>query len=77
MDIGSPTFAKRLGALDGIVSSPVDRIGKPVPGCGAAVGTPLAKRTLAAILKTFNPIELQRHLITVSYENKVSCISNQ
>jgi len=67
MDIGSPTFAKRLGILDGIVSSPADRIGKPV-----AAGTPLAKRTLAAILKTFNPVELQRHLITVSYENKVS-----
>lgn len=69
VDIGSPTFAKRLGALDGIVSSPVDRIGKPA-------STPLAKRTLAAILKTFNPIELQRHLITVSYENKVSGIVN-
>ncbi|VVC41163.1 Hypothetical protein CINCED_3A017696 [Cinara cedri] len=68
VDIGSPTFAKRLGALDGIVSSPVDRIGKPVsPGWS---GMPLPKRTLAAILKTFNPIELQRHLITVSYENK-------
>lgn len=66
LDIGSPTFAKRLGALDGIVSSPADRIGKP------AGSTPLAKRTLEAILKTFNPIELQRHLITVSYENKVS-----
>ncbi|XP_050059427.1 uncharacterized protein LOC114127622 [Aphis gossypii] len=66
-DIGSPTFAKRLGALDGVVSSPGDRIGKPhAPG----FGTPLPKRTLAAILKTFNPIELQRHLITVSYENK-------
>lgn len=69
VDIGSPTFAKRLGALDGIVSSPADRIGKPAaPGAGS----PLNKRTLAAILKTFNPIELQRHLITVSYENKVS-----
>ncbi|XP_001951027.2 uncharacterized protein LOC100167554 [Acyrthosiphon pisum] len=67
LDIGSPTFAKRLGALDGVVSSPGDRIGKPhAPG----FGTPLPKRTLAAILKTFNPIELQRHLITVSYENK-------
>lgn len=78
LDIGSPTFAKRIGALDGIVSTPVDRIGKPVPGCGTSPGTPLAKRTLAAILKTFNPIELQRHLITVSYENKVSnpCIIN-
>ncbi|XP_025412000.1 uncharacterized protein LOC112684605 [Sipha flava] len=70
VDIGSPTFAKRLGALDGIVSSPADSVGKPVPGCGPVVGTPLPKRTLAAILKTFNPIELQRHLITVSYENK-------
>lgn len=68
LDIGSPTFAKRLGALDGIVSSPSDRIGKP----GHGYGTPLPKHTLAAILKTFNPIELQRHLITVSYENKVS-----
>jgi hypothetical protein len=58
-----------LGALDGVVSSPGDRIGKPpAPG----FSTPLPKRTLAAILKTFNPIELQRHLITVSYENKVS-----
>jgi hypothetical protein len=67
LDIGSPTFAKRLGALDGVVSSPGDRIGKPhAPG----FDTPLPKRTLAAILKTFNPIELQRHLITVSYENK-------
>lgn len=70
VDIGSPTFAKRLGALDGIVSSPADRIGKPLtPGWS---GAQLPKRTLAAILKTFNPIELQRHLITVSYENKVS-----
>lgn len=69
LDIGSPTFAKRLGVLDGVVSSPGDRINKPhAPG----FGTPLPKRTLAAILKTFNPIELQRHLITVSYENKVS-----
>ncbi|XP_060853181.1 uncharacterized protein LOC132931018 [Rhopalosiphum padi] len=67
LEIGSPTFAKRLGALDGVVSSPGDRIGKPpAPG----FSTPLPKRTLAAILKTFNPIELQRHLITVSYENK-------
>lgn len=72
VDIGSPTFAKRLGALDGIVSSPANSVGKPVPGCGSVVGTPLPKRTLAAILKTFNPIELQRHLITVSYENKVN-----
>lgn len=68
VDVGSPTFAKRLGALDGIVSSPADRIGKT----GRAGATPLNKRTLAAILSTFNPIELQRHLITVSYENKVS-----
>lgn len=74
LDIGSPTFAKRLGALDGIVSSPADRMaGKPVPGCGSS--TPMPRRTLAAILKTFNPIELQRHLITVSYENTVSTIS--
>lgn len=73
LDIGSPTFAKRLGVLDGIVSSPVERIGgKPVPGCGPVPGTPLPRRTLAAILKTFNPIELQRHLITISYENTVS-----
>lgn len=71
LDIGSPTFAKRLGALDGVVSSPSDRINKPhAPG----FSTPLPKKTLAAILKTFNPIELQRHLITVSYENKVSYI---
>lgn len=69
LDISSPTFAKRLGALDGIVSSPIDQIGKSGLGSG---GTPLNKRTLAAILKTFNPIELQRHLITVSYENKVN-----
>lgn len=70
VDIGSPTFAKRLGALDGIVSSPADRIGKPATPDWS--GTSLPKSTLAAILKTFNPIELQRHLITVSYENKAS-----
>ncbi|XP_050442659.1 uncharacterized protein LOC126846870 [Adelges cooleyi] len=60
----SPTFAKRLGILDGIVSSPGDVLNR------SAGGTPLPKQTLATILKTFNPIELQRHLITVSYENK-------
>lgn len=68
--LGSPTFDKQLGVLDGIVSSPGERIGKPSTPDGHR-GTPLPKRTLAAILKTFNPIELQRHLITVSYENKV------
>ncbi|XP_050525588.1 uncharacterized protein LOC126896675 [Daktulosphaira vitifoliae] len=62
--VSSPTYAKRLGTLDGIVSSPADKLNR------STGGTPLPKQTLAAILKTFNPIELQRHLITISYENK-------
>jgi hypothetical protein len=54
-----------LGALDGVVSSPthIPRGVAPDP------------HVVAAILQEFSAIELQRHLLTTSVENKVSCIS--
>ena len=57
----------RLGTLDGIVSSPTERI--PCQG-----GVTPNKEITAAILRETNVLELQRHLITTSYENQVSFI---
>ncbi|GLH13860.1 Uncharacterized protein GBIM_18345, partial [Gryllus bimaculatus] len=51
--------APPLGALDGIVSSP-QRLARGVPDA----------RKVAAILREFNPVELQRHLLTTAAENK-------
>lgn len=52
----------KLGTLDGVVSSPsrIARGVKPDP------------HVVAAILQEFSAIELQRHLLTTSVENKVS-----
>ncbi|PSN42824.1 hypothetical protein C0J52_12683 [Blattella germanica] len=53
----------RLGALDGIVSSP-SRIAR------IARGVTPDPHKVAAILQEFSAIELQRHLLTTSVENK-------
>ncbi|XP_075217083.1 javelin-like isoform X2 [Lycorma delicatula] len=55
----------KLGVLDGIVSSPSDKIK------GAKDILPDKKKT-AAILTQFNAIELQRHLLMTTYENQVA-----
>jgi hypothetical protein len=52
----------KLGALDGVVSSPT-RIPR---------GVAPDPHVVTAILQEFNAIELQRHLLTTSVENKVS-----
>lgn len=54
----------RLGTLDGIVSTPTQRIHCPK-------GVTPDKEVTAAILRETNVIELQRHLITTTYENQV------
>jgi hypothetical protein len=54
----------KLGTLDGVVSTP--KIKMP---CAKGV-TPDKEKT-AAILKETNVLELQRHLITTTYENQV------
>lgn len=55
----------KVGSLDGIVSSPSSKI------VGAKGVVPDKEKT-AAILKEFNVIELQRHLLTTSFENQVA-----
>nr|XP_024214278.1 uncharacterized protein LOC106692380 isoform X1 [Halyomorpha halys] len=55
----------RLGTLDGIVSSPAERI-----VCQGGVSP--SKEVTAAILRETNVLELQRHLLTTSYENQVA-----
>lgn len=59
--VGTP----RLGTLDGIVSSPQERI-----ICHSGISP--NREITAAILRETNVLELQRHLITTSYENQVS-----
>ncbi|KAK9506859.1 hypothetical protein O3M35_008718 [Rhynocoris fuscipes] len=54
----------RLGTLDGIVSTPTQRIYCPK-------GMTPDKEVTAAILRETNVLELQRHLITTTYENQV------
>lgn len=58
----------KVGSLDGIVSSPSSKI------VGAKGVLPDKEKT-AAILKEFNVIELQRHLLTTSFENQVSFLN--
>lgn len=55
----------RLGTLDGIVSTPQERI-----PCQDGVSP--NKEVTAAILRETNVLELQRHLITTTYENQVA-----
>lgn len=57
----------KLGTLDGIVSSPSNKIK------GAKGVLPDREKT-AAILKETNVVELQRHLLTTTYENQVKLI---
>uniref|UniRef100_A0A1B6LEF4 Uncharacterized protein n=1 Tax=Graphocephala atropunctata TaxID=36148 RepID=A0A1B6LEF4_9HEMI len=54
----------KLGTLDGVVSSPSNKIK------GAKGVLPDRDKT-AAILKESNVVELQRHLLTTSFENQV------
>jgi hypothetical protein len=63
--LGSERTRRKLGTLDGIVSSPssIARFARGV--------TP-DPRKVAAILREFSAVELQRHLLTTSVENKVS-----
>lgn len=65
VDSERPRF--KLGTLDGVVSSP-SRIASSAPGV-----TP-DPHIVAAILQEFSAIELQRHLLTTSVENKVSAL---
>uniref|UniRef100_A0A1B6C8Y5 Uncharacterized protein n=1 Tax=Clastoptera arizonana TaxID=38151 RepID=A0A1B6C8Y5_9HEMI len=51
----------KLGTLDGIISSPSTEM----------KGIPPDKEKVAAILKEHNVVELQRHLLTTTYENKI------
>ncbi|RZF43131.1 hypothetical protein LSTR_LSTR016910 [Laodelphax striatellus] len=62
---GQRTGRIRVGALDGIVSSPSPRMK------GARDVTPDKKKT-AAILAEFNVVELQRHLLVTTFQNQVS-----
>jgi hypothetical protein len=62
-DSERPRF--KLGTLDGVVSSP-SRVARTARGV-----TPDPHK-VAAILQEFSAIELQRHLLTTSFENKVS-----
>lgn len=55
----------KLGTLDGVVSSP-SRI------ASTARGVTPDPHVVAAILQEFSAVELQRHLLTKSVENKVS-----
>lgn len=63
VDSEIPRF--KLGTLDGVVSSP-SRI------ASTARGVTPEPHVVAAILQEFSAIELQRHLLTTSVENKVS-----
>ena len=63
VDNEMPRF--KLGTLDGVVSSP-SRI------ASTARGVTPDPHVVAAILQEFSAIELQRHLLTTSVENKVS-----
>lgn len=54
----------KLGTLDGIVSSPSNKI-------KGAKGVLPDREITAAILKETNVVELQRHLLVTSFENKV------
>ncbi|XP_046667222.1 uncharacterized protein LOC124358976 isoform X2 [Homalodisca vitripennis] len=55
----------KLGTLDGVVSSPSNKI-------KGAKGVLPDKDKTAAILKEKNVVELQRHLLTTSFENQVA-----
>nr|XP_018900991.1 PREDICTED: bromodomain-containing protein DDB_G0270170 [Bemisia tabaci] len=61
-----------VGALDGIVSSPCLKMKLPK-------GMSFSGEKLRAILNEFNPVELQRHLITTVYRNQVfeRCLKTQ
>jgi hypothetical protein len=63
--VDSETPRLKLGTLDGVVSSP-SRI------ASTARGVTPDPYVVAAILQEFNAVELQRHLLTTSVENKVS-----
>jgi hypothetical protein len=63
VDSERPRF--KLGTLDGIISCP-SRIAR------IARGATLDPHKVAAILREFSAVELQRHLLTTSVENKVS-----
>ncbi|XP_021922071.1 uncharacterized protein LOC110830935 isoform X3 [Zootermopsis nevadensis] len=64
VDSETPSF--KLGTLDGIVSWPT-RIARITRGV-----TPDPHK-VAAILREFSAVELQRHLLTTSVENKALC----
>lgn len=55
----------KLGTLDGVVSSPSNKI-------RGARGVLPDRHKTAAILKETNVVELQRHLLTTSFENQAS-----
>jgi hypothetical protein len=53
-----------LGRLDGLISNPSSKLNK--------VRVPDSKKIAAILLET-NIIELQRHLLTITVQNQVSC----
>ncbi|XP_068085009.1 serine-rich adhesin for platelets isoform X2 [Anabrus simplex] len=59
-EVTDPGGRTRLGTLDGIISSPTR-----LPKVSADPDK------VAAILQEFNPVELQRHLLTTAVQNKV------
>lgn len=54
----------QLGRLDGLISNPSSKINK--------VRVPDSKKISAILLET-NIVELQRHLLTITVQNQVSC----
>ncbi|XP_063238108.1 uncharacterized protein LOC134539760 isoform X2 [Bacillus rossius redtenbacheri] len=56
-----PPPGRRLGALDGVVSS---------PAAAVRVAPPPDRAKLRAILQELDPVELQRHLLTTSAEKQ-------
>lgn len=56
----------KLGRLDGLISNPLSKTNK--------VRVPDSKKIAAILLET-NIVELQRHLLTITVQNQVSCRS--
>jgi hypothetical protein len=55
----------QLGRLDGLISNPNGKLNK--------VRVPDSKKIAAILLET-NIVELQRHLLTITVQNQVSCL---